>query len=576
MKILARFLNDDKLMLTLFLLITIVSTSLFSARRIAYYDFSFITNAVHRMTLGQLPYRDFDLVLPPVAFLPVYIFHHFLSLPLGSAMYLSAVLTQVLAMIAFYSILNSTLRNRASGFEKSIFLISMLSASLVNVIAIYPNYIYDSVATMLALASLALFLKFLDSDKYQFLLYSLIFSFLSFFTKFNMGGSLILGICLVRTLQLWKNHSLKKMVKEALGLTSLLILATSLIAIFGLNSFIEQTVIAAGKFKSVTTLGQLALYNQPLLIVFVTAILMSLKFQSIQNLVTKYALITIGVGLGLSLLHNLSKAESVGTLLEKVFPSANFTYPMLMLLALHVLINRRANYKNHISALLIIIPIYFFGTFLSQGWNGSSYSLNPMLMILLVVIYISLALREQIKLRAIFLTICILLGMNFLVVAINGDRLEYVVDSGMRSQSFNWNVLGMASSRQDLDQKLEVKVFIEQRNSTGNIVEFPAEDSLQEFSSKLEPWNRCLQFTFICPNKSNQSIIEDFTFDTPTVTIIKKNSQINRDLEAIVPSIEFILKTCLREEFENETYIVYANAKSSPRCLRELLRTKSE
>ena len=73
-----------------------------------------------------------------------------------------------------------------------------------------------------------------------------------------------------------------------------------------------------------------------------------------------------------------------------------------------------------------------------------------------------------------------------------------------------------------------------------------------------------------------QSVIEDFTFDTPAVTIIKKNSQIHRDIEAIVPAIELILKTCLKEEFSNETYIVYGRTKYSQGCLNELLRTKNE
>ena len=576
MKILERFLNNDKLTLTPFLLITVASTSLFSARRIAYYDFNFITNAVHRMALGQLPYRDFDLVLPPVTFLPVYVFHHFLSLPLGSAMYLSAVLTQVLALVAFYSILNSILRNRASGFEKSIFLISMLFASLVNVIAIYPNYIYDSVATMLALTSLAFFLKYLDSNKYQYFLCSIIFSILSFFTKFNMGGSLILGICIVLGFEFAKNHSYKKTAKEAIGIAGLLGLATSLIAIFGLHTFIEQTIIAPGKFKGVATFGQLAPYNQPLLILVMVAILTSLKFRSIQNLVTKCTLTIIGVGLGLCLLHNLTANESADAFFDKVYPNANFTFPMFMLLALQILIYRRTSYKNYESALLTIIPIYFFGTFLSQGWDGSSYSLNPMLILLLAVIYSSLGLTEQSKLRAIVLATFILIGLNFLVTASNGGRLEYVADAGMRSQPFNWNSIGVATSRQDIDQAIEVKNFIEAANSGGYIVEFPAEDSLQDFSSILIPWNRCLQFTFICPSKSNQSLIEDFAADTPAVTIIKKNSQIHRDIESIVPVMELILQTCLREVFSNATYIVYGQTKYSKECLKELLRIKSE
>ena len=101
-----------------------------------------------------------------------------------------------------------------------------------------------------------------------------------------------------------------------------------------------------------------------------------------------------------------------------------------------------------------------------------------MLIVLLNVIYVSLGLKERSQLRAIFLTVMVLFSTSLLVIAGNGFRLGYVVDSGMRGQSFNWNVPGMASSRQDLDQALEVKDFIIQAKSTGHIVEFPAEDSL--------------------------------------------------------------------------------------------------
>lgn len=562
--------KNRRLILIFFLLVTTASTIFFGARRIAFYDFNYVANAVHRMSVGQLPYRDFDLVLPPVTFLPVFIFHQLLKIDIGIAIFLSAVLTQFISIIAFRSILESLFRKKLEEFENPAFLTLMVSAAVLNVVSIYPNYIYDSLATSLTLGAVALLLKYIHVNEYKYLVYSFVLSILSFLTKFNMGGSLILGICIVRTLNLAKKRNFKQMAIEASTLSVLCALAISLISVFGLGSFIDQTIVAPSKFKEVTSLGQLAQYNYPSLIVLMVLILISLKTVYIRARITRFTLIATGFGLGLNLIHTLFSSNSTETAIAKIFPSANFIFPIVMLIALHRLLVLGIMKHNDLSLILIVVPIYFFGTFFSQGWNGSSYSLSPLLLILLVAIYLSLAEIERRKSKVVFFTIFVLVGVNFLTLAMNGNRLGYVDNGGVRSQSFNWNTIGMASSKEDIDTANEVRVHIAQEQQFGSIVEFPAEDLLQQFSSTLIPWNRCLQFTFICPTKSTQEVLNDFSSDAPSFVILKKNTQINQDIEPIINSIKPILKSCFIESFSNRTYVVFKADAGVYTCIKKL------
>lgn len=575
MKTFSKCIRNEKLTLAFLLLVTTLATAIFSARRIAFYDFNFIANGVHRMALGQLPYRDFDLVLPPFTFLPVYALHHLLRIEVEHAIFLSAVITQMLSILALWSILQSLFYGRVHRHKNALLLALLTSASVINVISIYPNYVYDSVATSLTLGSLASLLKYNRDHQRRYLLLTFVLAVFSFYSKFNMGGSLIFGILLVRTIELGRKRHFKKLLTEAFTLSVVLVSVLLPISFLGLNSFIEQTIIEPSKFKGVTKLGQLAQYNYPSLIVQLVAILVSSRVKFIREHFARYGLAFIALGLGFNFLATLFSVKPEDWLLGKVFPSANFVYPVAMLLALHCLLFKRTNQARDLN-ILIIVPIYFFGTFFSQGWNGSSYSLSPLLLVLIVSIFFSQADENKRLSNLIFLVVFVLAFSNFLAMAINGNRLGYVDNSGVRDQSFNWNVLGMASSREDVYTVSEVKSFIVQNRYEGTIVEFPAEDSLHQFSSTLEPWNRCLQFTFICPTKPDRSLITDLGQEVPDVVILKKTTQINRSIESIVAIGEPIIKSCFTETFSNSIYSVFKSDVETKACVNNFKSRSDE
>lgn len=554
-------------------LATCLATLILSARRVALYDFNFIANAVHRISLGEIPYKDFDLVLPPLTFIPVYLIHHFLGLSIVKSMLISGLIIQVVALFAFYKILSRLRKNPQNYLSDFLFALAMSCAALVNVISVYPNYIYDSVATALTLVTIALLLNYLESDKYGYLILSHLFAYLTLLTKFNMGGSLILGIVLGRALTLVANRDTKKLIFEALSLISFSLLFLLLVSFFSLSHFIDQTVIAPKNFKEVMGFGQFTQYKYPLIFILLAVTLLGIKMISIQNLITKWTLYVLVIFLSFILFLHLFTPYSSGTIIGRVFPNANFAYPIIMVLSLNRLMHLQRS-RSETVLLLMVIPIYFFGTFLSQGWNGSSYSLNPLLVILLITLYLTFDGIERRQLKTLLLTVVLLVSSNSLMAALSGSRLGYVAENGARGQSFNWSQVGIASNNNDIEQTAQVRDFLAVEKKTGTLVEFPAEDSLDQFSTKLTPWGRCLQFTYICPSRQSDQIVKDFGEKPADYVVVKTRTQIDWNLEPIVYKLEPILNECFTLSFKNENYQVYKAHGSTQSCVRKILKEK--
>lgn len=571
----SRVYTQRQIVFGISLFVSAISTLFFSSRRIALYDYNYIANAIHRLSLGENPYRDFDLVLPPITFLPGYIIHHFLKFDINSSILISALATQAIALLSLQSILSRIIRNSDHLINQTLYSVVMIGAGVINVISIYPNYIYDSLASALAMAALAYLIKYQEKNKYRFLLLSQLFAVLTLLTKLNMGGSLILGFVIVRMYILIKEKNFKRIITEASGIFTITILFLVVIASFGLSNFIEQTIIAPSKFKGVTQLGQLAQYNYPLLIVLML-IIISAKYLRIKRTdITKYSFLLLIITLILCAMENAFTSLGFGDTFGILFPHVNFIYPMIMLVSLNCLLASRI-LKSDIFTILVVLPIFFFGTFLSQGWVGSSYSLTPLLILLTVTIYLSSDIKFGPVQPYIFnLFILVIIG-NFLILALSGNRLGYVADGGVREKNYNWHQIGSALGAKDISEANQIKTEIRKSQLTGSIVEFPAEDLLEEFSSDLTPWNRCLQFTFICPSKTENDIILDFQRKEPNVIVIKQVTQINRSIEPILTILEPVIEECYVLGYSNKTYKLFHNTISTRGCLSKFLEVNNE
>ena len=567
--------TENRIVLWVSIFVSLLSTVFYSSRRIALYDYNYIANAIHRLSLGEMPYREFDLVLPPITFLPGYLFHHFLNFGITTSILITALITQVIALVSIHSILSQIIRRNDCHKSRGIYSIAMIGSGIINVISIYPNFIYDSLASALALVAIAFFLKCQENAKYRFLVLAQLFAVLTLFTKFNMGGSLILGFVLIRILILVNEKKYLRFLTEASSLFIVSACFLLLISTFGLSNFIDQTIIAPSKFKGVTQLGQLAQYNYLILIAMIFLILCARVLRLNGTEITKYTLLLLICFLSMYAIKDILAPSASWEIPKILFPGVNFVYPIIMLVSLNCLLTLN-RHKIEILTLLIVLPIYFFGTFLSQGWVGSSYSLSPLLILLIVTIFLSLDSKMREVQDKIFKLFILVLVGNLLILACSGNRLGYVYDGGARGQKYNWNQIGTALSAQDILEVKEINQEIKKSKSAGSIIEFPAEDLLEDFSNKLTPWNRCLQFTFICPSKSVGDILTDFKSEEPNVIVVKQVTQINRGIEPILNVLEPAIDTCYLLRYSNKTYQLFKSTEATHRCLTEYFEVNND
>jgi hypothetical protein len=218
---------------------------------------------------------------------------------------------------------------------------------------------------------------------------------------------------------------------------------------------------------------------------------------------------------------------------------------------------------------LISLPLYFFGTFLSQGWGGSSYSLWPMLAIIASITVYSPSINKRDSWNYLQFYGGGVLILSLVLSVIQGTRLGFVEDNGMRNENnFNFEVIGTAISKEDLGQIGEVKKKIAESEIEGSTIVLPAEDSIESFGSKLLPWGRCLQYTMICPSFNERIFLEQFRNNPPNIVVIKHKPQIVFEIEPITSKVQKIADLCYLSVYKNETYELYLKKTETLACLK--------
>lgn len=544
-----------------------------SSRRIAYYDFNYLQNAVYRISLGEIPFRDFDLVLPAIPFVIVYFVHFALQIPISIAIYISTCLLIFTTTHSLVGITNKLIGTEEKlKFKKSITSVLVFS-SLFGVVSIYPNYVYDSVATAFALAAINQFLAYLQGREGKLLVFTGIYLALSVFSKYNMGGFLVIGFTAILVVIHYRES--RKKIESLLRALFMLLLPSIIFGVVflltGPFAVYNQTILAASRFKNLTHSDQLAQYNYPALILIMLSVCVVIFKRQYSKILSYACQGFILLGLVIVAVQQLTNSESLKSKTLGIFPSASFLFPILMLVALHKLVTNWKELPLNQLCILLSVPIYFFGTFLSQGWNGSSYSLWPMLAVLSLVIF-SLSNDFEKKKIGYFRVFSIgLLVIGLGISSFKGERLGFVEQNGKRHEmDFNFNVIGTAISEKDLNTISEVKQQIKSGGYFGKTIVLPAEDSIASFGSEQKPWGRCLQYTAICPSFSESVFLNDFMSDPPNVVIIKKDPQILFDIEPITTTVLSIAERCFTDKYSNDTYRLFVYSESTLMCLGSL------
>lgn len=555
-----------------FSILGILIFTLNSSRRIAYYDFNYIQNTVFRMAHGQFPFKDFDLVLPAIPYLLILSIHFLVHVPINISVYIASCFLIIFTTHSLIGITKRLSQETSKKKNESLRLILVFS-SLFGVISVYPNYVYDSVATTFALGAINNFLGYLDRKTSKKIIISGIFLALSTFSKYNMGGFLAIGFASSLLIFTLKNPSRdgKVLLREFTFLFFSSLITTMIFLPLGPSKIFNQTIIAASKFKNLDKVSQFAQYNYPALILIFILIVLATLTGGKKNYVNKVARCLVFLGILCTLIRQIFLQTNLDNLALHLFPSPSFLFPIFMLVALNKLIMERNQLGNKEICILISIPLYFYGTFLSQGWNGSSYSLWPVFAILATATLFSPHSEPtQIK-KNLYIASYMLLILSLGISIYRGERLGFVEDNGLRDgNTFNFEVIGTAISSGDLKYINEIGEEIRTNGISGQAIILPAEDSLESFGQNLLPWGRCLQYTMICPSFNQRDFISEFSNNPPKIVIIKNDPQIIFNIEPISSKVEKLAKSCFELSFSNSRYSLYSKQAGSKSCLQSL------
>jgi hypothetical protein len=554
-------------------LIAILLTTIYSAHRVALYDYSFMANIGHRLALGQIPYRDFDLPLPIGSFVPLFLLEKIPGINNLLSIYFTSCLTVGISTLTALRILRIIQKSNPTT-KVSIWIQNTCKLGLViaNVISHSPNYFYDSLSSTFVLLSILFSLKYLEERNIKYF-YVIGWTLgCAFITKYNIGAALGLSICFWIIGDTYSKTRSRKEVFRNLRIICTPALVLLFISVsFAPRSYFFQTILAPGENKKVFSVSQLAQYNYKILVLILLIGILGLLIPKIQGYMQQTVIIFLGCALLILVMTRILGVNQISEVFLNNFPNLGFIFPVVILMSFLLLIHKEIMVSESQKVIILLSSAAMLGSFLSQGWNGSTYAFYPELMILLFSNSFtnsrySIAL---LKTKIHTLVVIMLVIVNATLMIINGDRLGFLVDKGSRSNTLNFNILGTALSNSDVQNIRVVQEAIRASGASGTIAEFPAEDPLSLMSNTLKPWFRCIQFTFICPTVSEDKIESEFRNRPPDIIVLKHESQINFKIEPILDTVQVLAGTCFENLFKNRTYSVYKKGNNSKLCMKE-------
>lgn len=436
-----------------------------NAQVAAIWDLSYLLDSSYRFSLGQMPYRDFPFVHPPIE----YLLHAAIIRIFGLAYYphiLCAALEAGLATLLAWRILFHILRvphdHRAEsgsprsglcslGWEGEVnvgkvssprLLAALLAAPLiiVGIYAIYPHPVYDS-DTILAVLFAIFLLQRANSSAIRNIT-SGAASVLPLFVKQNIGLPFLLillaAIAVIAVTRRLQHASIAPQLWLVTGASATLAIATLAIHLTGgLHNYYYWTITFAAQ-RRLPGIGLLiATYHQTSLLWTVPTALAGVALLRVPAFRTnRWARLTalfllafpfLWTVFSLLLTDDPSDSSDRADQLLSLWPH------LLILAALLALWNlRRLRAAPTLNTLLpIILLATIEGTFLSQQLWGSTYALWPILILLIAAMLVEIPTIAR-PLAAIIATTFLLCGG---LCALSHERLSYIQLDGAEAHA---------------------------------------------------------------------------------------------------------------------------------------------
>jgi len=378
------------------------------------WDLSYILENAHRISLGDIPYKDFPFPYAPVTFLIQaaiikltgrVFFHHVIY---------SALAGGAGTLIA-WRILLHVLRGAVPSHRLIAFLLSA-PLTVLGIYCVYPHPFYDPDCTLVILCGILFLRRFeiAGASPFRAFCCGLVLP-VPLFVKQNTGlgflASAGLALAVLVALNLWRGKSVKTFLWILAGTTAALSAALLLIHIFaGLGNYWHWTIQFASERRT-PEIGDMAEpFQNYALLVWVAAAIAGvilagvtsrrLAARSLSGGTARFSAIDRFSAISSIFLMSAAFIWSVIYLFADDDPSSRAerllaVWPSVLIMSLTICLFR----ARRRSGINLMLPFILIGTilaaFLSQQLWGSTYALWPLLIILIAILIGDLASWSQ-------------------------------------------------------------------------------------------------------------------------------------------------------------------------------------
>jgi hypothetical protein len=461
-------------------------------------DYSYQTEVAYRISLGQVPYKDFILPVTPGAYTILAILMRLFS---------THSIVQVLytAALSYFTVIMTFLVLSQIVKIKKLNLIALLPL-IMSTYAIYPYVSYDAHAVLFSLISLLFVFKAIRRRSSFFSYITGITIAVPVLCKQNIGGAFLLSLLvLLMVLSIFRKNEypIRLWVYTVVGAVTVIFVFFGFLLVNGaLNDFLYQTVIFASKTKHLSDALPRIIFestDHKTVSMAIPLVLMAAVGYFFRNhrivqtmLLSVCAMVLFVVPL---VIH-----PSQGDFLSLAFMDSQYYdiffrfwfvfVEAVLCIFLWDLVHIRSRGLSFVSLLPIIVVAICIGAWLSLSVEGSTYGLYAVLPILIILLIRKLhILDDRVKWEYPLAIFSIGLACVLFVYNVRGERFKYYIAwSGDFVGSSQSHLRGLKTRGPWLAELDELLFFIDTKIPRNqSFFSCPGEDPLYSATNRVPP-----------------------------------------------------------------------------------------
>ena len=448
-----------------------------NSRLAVLWDLSYILENAYRISIGQIPYRDFPLAHSPLTFVIQAAIIRFTGRVYWHTTVYCAVMNGFSAILSWRVLLH-VLRDRIDHPRLHAFIMSLPLIPL-GVYSVFPHPFYDPDCTLVILVALLLLhrVDFQASAWWRPVLAGTASAF-PVVVKQNIGlaflGSLVPGLLVLVMIEAWRNRSTRRYIFALLAVFATISLISVMIQLTtGLNNYWHWTIQYAAARRTPARSEMLEIYWDRILLLWIGIFVLGLLVGRLGSKQSGW-LAALSCLLMLApfawptvyLLLDHDASERAERLL--------MLWPLLLIISFILAIVTARQRKDFSVILPFVLITTVNGAFMSQQLWGSTYAIWPLFIILAAEVLVSLSVLLKDRtwvLLPMVTSIALSLLISGAFYVRSHERLDYAnLDEGALTRSTLPALAGLAT-RGDWLPNLEELVHYTDR-------EIPRDDNL--------------------------------------------------------------------------------------------------